>query len=302
MRMRQRGRISMAAAIMALSVAGCSASPGGNTAGSSAMSAKGASAKGASGGGRAGVVPASAPRALPALGRPPLADRSIVYTAELTVRAQKVAAAADKAASIATGAGGYVFSSDTDVNSGGGDATSATVVVKVPPRSFATVLRSLTGLGTPLGRDQRADDVTDQVVDVAARVQAQQASVARVRTLLAQARTVGEVVAVESELTKREADLESLQARQRALDAQVALSTITLRLVSPAVAATRASEARGFLAGLAAGWHAFVAAMQAGLTVLGALLPFAVVLGVLALVGVRVRRLLMARRQRELLT
>lgn len=287
----QHGRVLAAAAIVALSVAGCSGPSRSNSNAGSAAHAKGAPAAG-----RADAVPAGAPRALPALGRPPLADRSIVYTADVTVRARDVAAAADKAASIAAGAGGYVFSSDTGVSPSGG-ATSATVVVKVPPGSFATVLRALAGLGTPLGRNQHADDVTDQVVDVAARVQAQQASVARVRTLLAQARTIGEVVAVESELTKREADLESLRGRQRALDAQVALSTITLQLVAPAVAATRSPEARGFVTGLRAGWHAFVAALQASLTVLGALLPFALVLGILVLLGVPVRRVLLARRR-----
>ncbi len=286
----QRGGMLVVAAIMGLSVAGCSGSVGTTTSAGS-----GAKAADAAKGGRAAALPASAPRAFPALGRSPLADRSVVYTGELTVRAGDLAAAADKAASIASGAGGYVFSSDTGVSSSGDNATSATVVVKVPPRAFATVLRSLAGLGTPLRSNQHAEDVTDQVVDVAARLRTQQASVARVRTLLAQARTVGEVVAVESELTKREADLESLQGRQRALDAQVALSTITLRLVSPAVAATRGSETRGFLAGLGAGWQNFLDALQAGLTVLGAMLPFAVVLGVL--MGVPVRRAFMARRR-----
>jgi hypothetical protein len=288
----QRGRMLMAATIIAAAVAGCSGSAGSNSTAGAAGNAKAAPAQAP-----AGAAAASAPRALPALGRPPAADRSVLYTAELTVRTRDVTDSADQAASIATGAGGYVFSSEVGGSPSGAAATSATVVVKVPPRSFAMVLRSLAGLGTPLGRNQHADDVTDQVVDVAARVRTQQASVARVRTLLAQARTVGEVVAVESELTKREADLESLQGRQRALDAQVALSTITLRLVSPVVAATRTSQARGFLAGLRSGWHAFVGALQASLTVLGALLPFAAVLALLVLVVLPLRRLVTARRR-----
>jgi hypothetical protein len=298
---RQRDGMLVAAAIVCLSVAGCSGSSGNASSAGSAVKAGDATAAGRAGAavaGRAGAAAASPPRALPPLARPPLADRSIVYTADLTVRAGDVSAAVDKAATIATGAGGYVFSSDTGVSPSGDDARSAMIVLKIPPRSFPTVLRSLAALGTTLGRNQHAEDVTDEVVDVAARLLAQQASVARVRTLLAQARTIGEVVAVESELTKREADLESLQGRQRALDAQVSLSTITLRLVSPAVATTRASETRGFLAGLGAGWHNFVEALQASLTVLGALLPFAVLLGVLVLVvGVPLRRLLTGRRR-----
>ncbi len=296
------GRILAAVVTVAALVAGCGASSN-RSAGSSVENAKSA-ARGqggaASTSGRLSAGPAGGPRALPPLGRPPVADRSIVYTAALTVRARNVAAAAAQAQSIATGAGGYVFSSGTVVDPAGGAATSADVVLKVPPGSFSTVLRSLLGLGTSLGSSQHVDDVTDQVVDVAARLQSQQASVARVRALLAQARTVGEVVAVESELTKREADLESLLGRQRALDAQVALSTITVRLVSPAAASVGPRSApRGFLAGLRAGWHAFVRALVASLTVLGVLLPFIVTVGLLLLAGVPLRRLLLARRQAD---
>lgn len=296
------GRILAAVVTVAALVAGCGASSN-RSAGSSVENAKSA-ARGqggaASTSGRLSAGPAGGPRALPPLGRPPVADRSIVYTAALTVRARNVAAAAAQAQSIATGAGGYVFSSGTVVDPAGGAATSADVVLKVPPGSFSTVLRSLLGLGTSLGSSQHVDDVTDQVVDVAARLQSQQASGARVRALLAQARTVGEVVAVESELTKREADLESLLGRQRALDAQVALSTITVRLVSPAAASVGPRSApRGFLTGLREGWHAFVRALVASLTVLGVLLPFIVTVGLLLLAGVPLRRLLLARRQAD---
>lgn len=298
------GRMFAAVVAVTALAAGCGGSnpESASTSAGNAKSASRAQGAGDSGSaaGRASAVPVGGPRALPPLGRPPVADRSIVYTAAATVRARDVAAAAAQAQSIATGAGGYVLSSDTAVDPAGRATTSANVVLKVPPGSFSTVLRSLLRLGTSLGSNQHADDVTDEVVDVAARLQSQQASVARVRALLAQARTVGEVVAVESELTKREADLESLQGRQRALDAQVALSTITLRLVSPAAAAGAAGPGpKGFLAGLRAGRHAFVRALVAGLTVFGALLPFAVGLGLLLLVGVPLRRTLLARRRAD---
>lgn len=295
MPMGRPGRTVAALAIVAASVAGCTGGTDRNSAGGSAGSRTGDAGKAA---GQPAGASTTAARALPALGRPPVTDRSIIYTANLTVRTKDVATAAARAESIAAGAGGYVFSSDTAVGPAGGSATTATVVVKVPPGSFPAVLRSLAELGTLLGRNSRADDATDRVVDVAARVRSQQASVARVRTLLAQARTVGEVVAVESELTKREADFESLQGRQRALDAQVALSTVTLRLVTPAVASTTGPvESRGFLAGLRSGWHAFTGALVASLTVVGALLPFAVGLAIVLLLVVPLRRALLARRR-----
>lgn len=245
-------------------------------------------------------VPVAAP--LPSLGAPPSASRSIVYTAGLTVRTGDVGGAAARAGVVAAGGGGYVFSSDVSVDPSSAAATSATVVLKVPPSSFAAVLQALTGLGTSLGVNQHAEDVTDQVVDVAARLRAQQASVARVEALLGQAKTIGDVVAVESELTKREADLESLEGRQRVLSAQVAMCTITLQLVARPVLATAVAGPGGFLAGLAGGWHALVRALVVGLTVVGALLPFAVALGVLVLAAVPLRRLLRTRRRTEPVT
>ena len=46
----------------------------------------------------------------------------------------------------------------------------------------------------------------------------------------------------------------------------------------------------GFVGGLQHGWHAFLAAVDGLLTVLGALLPFLVVLGIPLLVWLRLRR------------
>lgn len=60
-----------------------------------------------------------------------------------------------------------------------------------------------------------------------------QASVDRVRALMAGAKSLSEVVSLESELTRRESDLESLQRQQQGLSARVSLSTVTLELVTP---------------------------------------------------------------------
>ena len=145
-----------------------------------------------------------------------------------------------------------------------------------------------------LDRQQSADDVTADVVDVASRVATAQASLARVRALLDKAASIGDVVALEGELTRREADLESLQARQRTLADQTTLSTVNLSLLSKDAAAPVPVEDRsGFLGGLARGWDAFTASGTALLTVVGAVLPFvglAAVLGLLALPLLRRRR------------
>ena len=231
--------------------------------------------EGAGGGGADGTV----------VSRRALAGASLIRTADLSVRVDDVRRAADEAARITAAAAGQVSAEE---RSGTGDEGSAVVVLRVPPVAFDDVLSRLAGLGEEQERRVGTQDVTDQVVDLDSRIATQQASVARVRALLEQADDVGEVVQVEGELTRRTADLESLQARLAALEEQVDLSTVTLRLhadedrIGPAAAP-------GFSDGLAAGWDAVLVGLRLlGVTV-GALLPFTPLLLVVALLVHRSR-------------
>ena len=72
--------------------------------------------------------------------------------------------------------------------------------------------------------------MTAEVVDAEGRLKTAQASADRLRGLLAEAKTPADVVAIESELAKRETDIETLQGRLRVLNDQVALATLTVRL------------------------------------------------------------------------
>jgi hypothetical protein len=144
-----------------------------------------------------------------------------------------------------------------------------------------------------LGRSARAQDATDQVVDLDSRVATQQASVTRVRALLAQATSIGDVVAVESELARREADLDSLQRRLATLRDRVALSTLTVELRGGPAVTPPSGPPPGFGTGLGAGWAGLKVIGAAVATAAGFLLPFlpliAVVVG-LTWVIVRRRR------------
>lgn len=212
-----------------------------------------------------------------------------IVTADLTVevRPSRVDATADRATSLALAAGGDLAG---DRRSHSGGTARADLVLKVPPARYLTVLDQLARLGTEVSRSAQEQDVTDQVVDVAARITAQQASVDRVTKLLASARNLADIVQIEGELARRQGDLESLQARQRALDGQTSAATITLHLRGQAAGTAPAEPATGFAAGLAAGWSAFTAGGALLLTAAGAALPFAVTFGVLAVAVLAARR------------
>ena len=231
--------------------------------------------------------PDTAARALPA-------GRDIVYRGQISVRVENVTAAATKAESITRAVDGVVFAEETANVPGSPEESSASLTLRVPPTEFRAVLRKLAGLGERLSQAQTAEDVTTQVVDTASRVASQQRSVARVRALLSEANTIGEVVQVEAELAKRESDLESLEAQLARLKDVTALATIEVHLIGPD-AVEPDEQDLGFLAGLRGGWDAFVQIVLVGLTVLGALLPF-VLTG--ALIGVPLWLLLRPRLRR----
>ncbi|MFI6760231.1 DUF4349 domain-containing protein [Micromonospora sp. NPDC050417] len=208
-------------------------------------------------------------------------QRSIIYTGSMTVRVKEIERAATEAVAIATGAGGFVGGDQRSSSTGDAEAS---LQLRVPADRFASVVDALAKLGRQEQREIKTQDVTEETLDLAARIQTQQARVESGRRLLAQAKTLSDLVMLEGELAKREADLVALEARQRRLGDLTALSTITVRLIGPeAVVVEDEQEKEGFLAGLRGGWHALLATLGVVLIVLGALLPWAVALGVPAL-------------------
>ncbi len=222
-------------------------------------------------------------------------DRSIIYTAELTVRAKDVAAASDKAKQIVTAAGGHVSDEKSDSYS---QSNEAVITFKIPPTRYPDVLAQL---GRDLGKresiHQGAQDVTEEVADVESRVKSATAALDQFRTLLTKANKIGEILEIEREISNREAELEALQARQKALAAQTGMATVTLSLVGPAAKLPEPEKApSGFFSGLKAGWKSLVEAVDVGLTVIGALLPWLVVFAVIWLIVATLWRRIRPRR------
>jgi hypothetical protein len=206
---------------------------------------------------------------------PPLA-REVIAIADVTIRVDDVSAALPDLLHAANSAGGYVAGEDTTSDPDDPSKTRSTVVLRVPTASLQNVVDEVSSLGDVVRAQQDVQDVTEQVVDVESRVKSAQASVSRIRVLLDQANTLGEVVRIESQLAQREADLESLLATQRSLADQTALATLTVTALGPEAIAPPASDEEGFVAGLERGWNAFVDVLVVALTVIGLLLPFAV--------------------------
>ena len=220
------------------------------------------------------------------LSKAPVAGRSLVYTASLTVRTKDIAGATANAETLAAANGGFVG----DEKSESGTVpdvqglTQSTVTLRVPSTAFDKVLGQLGTGGVVQDETRTASDVTAQVVDTTTRIAAQQASIARITDLMKSAGSLSDVVSLEGELSRREADLESMQAQLAALDDQVSLSTITVTYLvpeAPSPKPTVVKHQNALQRGLHDGWRAFLGVVKVLLILLGAVLPFVLLVAVL---------------------
>ncbi len=283
-------------------LAGCS--------GSSANSAAASSAAGAS-------VP-SAAAAVPGIAAPTGSARSaasqsantgttarlvpasdIIYTAQLTIRAQDISSAAAKAAQLTEGVGGYVSNETTSADPDHPSQAIATVQLKIPVASYPATLGQLAGsLGTQLSLQEQAQDVTEQVADVNSQVASYQAAIAQLRALLSHAGSVGDLLNVQNQINNEESALEALQAQQRALSHETSYATVTLTILGPKAKPVthRPKPPPSLAGGLGAGWHALKVTLSWTLAFLGAIAPFAAIAVIAGYALYRTRRWMIRRR------
>ncbi|MFJ5559797.1 DUF4349 domain-containing protein [Streptomyces sp. NPDC093250] len=279
-----------------LAVGGCSAGLGDSADSGGDDKAAAAPAEGAAAdaggkqdapGGSAGGGRATAP--------PKATANHIIRTASLTVRVKDVSKALDEARATTENAGGYVGDETTRRDAEGREHTR--VVLRVPVDRYAEVLDDLDGAGKLVERRAKAEDVTDEVVDVESRIASQRASVARIRELMDRATKLSDVVTLEAELSTRQADLESLLAQQASLKDRTSLATITLSLSgTSAEKAQEENDDPGFVDALAGGWNVFWTLLRWLMLGIGAILPFAAVAALLILLWRKAVRPLLPRR------
>ena len=224
----------------------------------------------------------------------------VVTTGYITVLADDPAEAASEAVRVVEGVGGRVDSRE-EIAAVETDKGSATLVLRIPAKSQTATLTKLRALGEVQEVQISSTDVTGEVADIEGRITALEASVERLTGLLATADDTDALVSIESSLSSRQAELESLQSQQRALGDKVSLSTITLRLIAEPLP-PKEPEANTFFTGLTAGWESFVGFIIGLTVVFGALLPWLVFLGILGAVALVIYRRRRAKKVSEVPT
>ena len=204
-------------------------------------------------------------------------SREIIRIADMVLRVDSVQEAIDRIDSITAQAGGRIASEEVVST---GDARYGTITARVPAERLDSVITAVGDLGQVLSLSVVAEDVTAQGADLDARIEALEVSIARLRQLLATAETTQDLIDIESELTARQAELDSLVAQRAVLSDQVAQSTLTVSISPSSESPTWTPP--GFVSGLESGWNALRTVTATLVTLAGFLLPFVGALSVIA--------------------
>jgi hypothetical protein len=135
--------------------------------------------------------------------------------------------------------GGYVDS--TQVNRRQDAISDATIVIRIPSTGFGTLLPKLREIGEIVSESTNASDITDQYVDISARLASAQTLEKRLLELATEKKgNIEQILAVERELARVRTEVEGYEGKLRQWNDQVAMSTLTLALSTkrPEIAAT----------------------------------------------------------------
>jgi hypothetical protein len=167
-----------------------------------------------------------------------------------------------KLTNLVTGDGGFVAKSQVQVGTGLATSPSyATVVLQVPEPSFSALLTQVQGVAKVTSVASTSTDVTGQYVDLQARITALQASRQQYLTILARATSIGDVLAVQSQLDALQAQIEQLQGQLNVLDGQTNYGTLTVSLSEAGQHPVPAPQPRS---GLSKAWHDGISGFVSG--------------------------------------
>ncbi|MGI8468289.1 MAG: DUF4349 domain-containing protein [Pyrinomonadaceae bacterium] len=208
---------------------------------------------------------------------PDAVTRKIIRNAEMTLEADSPDEAQAKITAIAESKGGFVIESQKQINDTKATKTDVvTMTVRVPSAKFDESLEEIRKASNRVIVETiKGQDVTEEFIDVEARLKTQKALEAQFLEIMKQAKTVDEALDVQSKIADVRGEIEKVEGRKHFLENQSAFSTLKIRLQSPAAFSASSS---GFFyqikQAFASGFDAALSFILILITIIIALLPF----------------------------
>jgi hypothetical protein len=237
---RRRVAVSFGAAAVVLALAACSsaatAAPAADGGGSAVLGSSAGqpapAASSAPGDKSTGGFVEGGPSTPPTDGNPVVDPNTyIVRTGSISIEVPKIDPAILQVRTAIAGLGGYVSDSD---ESNQADQQSASVTYRIPVARWQDALDAIQGIATKVDSSKsNAVEVTGQVLDLGARIDNLRTTEAALQAIMARATKIGDVLAVESQLSDVQGQIEQLSTQQAHLKDQASLATLSVLYALP---------------------------------------------------------------------
>ncbi len=156
-----------------------------------------------------------------------VARRYLIWEGEIRLECEDVREAISQLRLIAKEMGGYVSAISEETS----ERRSATVTLRIPAPRFEEAMKRIEKLGKVLSKEANAQDVTEEFVDLEARLRNFRRMEERLLALLSRAGKVRELLEVEKELGRVRGEIERIEGRLRYLKHRVEFATLTVELI-----------------------------------------------------------------------
>jgi len=158
-------------------------------------------------------------------------ERMVIYNGYISLETSDIQGRLDRIRQLAENYGGYVAGSS---RSGYGTQATAEISIRIPKERFHEAVRQIETYGKVLDERTTSEDITQQYVDLKARLNNLEKQEQRLHEILGMAKTVDEILRVESELSRIRGEIESLQGQINYLESSAKMSLISVSLIEPA--------------------------------------------------------------------
>ena len=169
------------------------------------------------------------------------ADRKIIKNAELTLEVASPTDAQRAIASITESHNGFVVTSETKQTENADPAKrnlEVKLIARVPANQFDAAVTAIEKLATNvIHRTISGNDVTEEFIDLEARIRTQKALELQFMQILKQAGKIADALEVQRQIADVRTEIEKLEGRKRFLENRASLSTITVEIKPPVVIA-----------------------------------------------------------------
>ncbi len=205
-------------------------------------------------------------------------EQKVIKTSYLSLEVDSYKNALGEIEGIAFRFGGYTSNSSVQDIAG---RKVGYVTVRVPQKNFEDAVREIEAVGRLQQESISSEDVTLQYIDVQARLDNAKRQEEQYLKILGMATTVEDVLAVQVQLERVRADIESMQGTMNYLNNQIDYATVEVQLSEPekVVHESRLGDA------LNKAVEAFLSALRGIIIFIGFFIPIAIFLTILALAG-----------------